>query len=233
MRRRRCSRRQSLDEPEARGTRGVRGRSAMRSWSSTCSSAPHGASQRLLVRPRASTGRPGGALEGLTSSWCPCRRPSRSRPDVAPGRLGETRSRPSWRAVAVRRPWPSIAREPPARSVCEDDLGRRASSSMVTARRQEGEPELDLPVRRPCGNRRAGPESGGRSGTPRGAGPTKSRTGADTPCRTVLRRPRPELLEEQGRAIGRTEHQHGVDGGDVHALVEQVDGEDHTDVRCR
>ena len=38
--------------------------------------------------------------------------------------------------------------------------------------------------------------------------------------------PAAELLEEQRRALGRAEHQHGVDGGDVDAFVEQVDGED-------
>ena len=48
-------------------------------------------------------------------------------------------------------------------------------------------------------------------------------------CRTPLSGDRAEaaaeLLEEQGGALGRAEHQDGVDGGDVDALVEQVDRE--------
>ena len=39
----------------------------------------------------------------------------------------------------------------------------------------------------------------------------------------------PELLEEQGRALGRAQHQDGVDVRNVDALVEQVDGEHHPD----
>ena len=45
-----------------------------------------------------------------------------------------------------------------------------------------------------------------------------------------LAQPAAELLEEQRRALGRAQHQHGVDGGDVDALVEQVDGEHDPDV---
>ncbi len=41
-----------------------------------------------------------------------------------------------------------------------------------------------------------------------------------------------ELLEEDGGALGRAQHEYDVDGGDVDALVEQVDGEQdlHTSV---
>ena len=42
-----------------------------------------------------------------------------------------------------------------------------------------------------------------------------------------------ELLEEQRRALGRAQHEHGVDGGDVDALVEQVDGEHDPHARRR
>jgi hypothetical protein len=41
--------------------------------------------------------------------------------------------------------------------------------------------------------------------------------------------PTPELLEEQGRAVGGPEQEQAVHAGDVDALVEQVDGEDHLD----
>lgn len=44
-----------------------------------------------------------------------------------------------------------------------------------------------------------------------------------------LPEPSSELLEEQGRALGRPEHENGVEDGDVDALVEQVDGEDDVD----
>ena len=36
-----------------------------------------------------------------------------------------------------------------------------------------------------------------------------------------------ELLEEDRGALGGAQHEHDVDGGDVDALVEQVDGEQH------
>ena len=39
-----------------------------------------------------------------------------------------------------------------------------------------------------------------------------------------------ELLEEDGRALGRTEHEDGVDLGEVHPLVEEVYGEDHAEL---
>ena len=38
-----------------------------------------------------------------------------------------------------------------------------------------------------------------------------------------------ELLQEQCRALGRAEHEHGVDGWDVDAFVEQVDREHNPD----
>ena len=38
-----------------------------------------------------------------------------------------------------------------------------------------------------------------------------------------------ELLQEDRRALGRSEEQHGVDVGEVEALVEQVGGEEHVD----
>ena len=40
-----------------------------------------------------------------------------------------------------------------------------------------------------------------------------------------LAQPSAELLEEQRRALGRAQHQDGVDGGHVDAFVEQVDRE--------
>ena len=39
-----------------------------------------------------------------------------------------------------------------------------------------------------------------------------------------------ELLEEQRGALGGAQHEHGVDGGHVDALVEQVDGEHDPDL---
>ena len=39
-----------------------------------------------------------------------------------------------------------------------------------------------------------------------------------------------ELLEEDGGALGGAEEEHGVDLGDVDALVEDVDGEDDVDL---
>ncbi|MEI2699996.1 MAG: hypothetical protein V9E94_17270 [Microthrixaceae bacterium] len=42
-----------------------------------------------------------------------------------------------------------------------------------------------------------------------------------------------ELLEEQHRALGGSEHQHRVDVGEVDAFVEQVDGEHDLHVACR
>ena len=41
--------------------------------------------------------------------------------------------------------------------------------------------------------------------------------------------PAPELLQEEGRALGWTQQQQRVDVRDVDALVEQVDGEDDVD----
>ena len=38
--------------------------------------------------------------------------------------------------------------------------------------------------------------------------------------------PPPELLEKHGRTLGRSEHEHGVDLGEVDTLVEEIDGED-------
>ena len=39
-----------------------------------------------------------------------------------------------------------------------------------------------------------------------------------------------ELLQEDGGALGWAEHEHDVDGGDVDAFVEQVDGEQDLDL---
>jgi hypothetical protein len=48
--------------------------------------------------------------------------------------------------------------------------------------------------------------------------------------RLAVRAPKPatELLQEQRRALGRSQQQQGVDLGDVQALVEQIDGEDRS-----
>ena len=45
-----------------------------------------------------------------------------------------------------------------------------------------------------------------------------------------LPEPAAELLEEEERALGGAEHEERVDGGDVHALVEEVHAEDDADV---
>ncbi len=45
-----------------------------------------------------------------------------------------------------------------------------------------------------------------------------------------LPEPAAELLEEEERALGGAEHEERVDGGDVHALVEEVHAEDDPDV---
>ena len=42
-----------------------------------------------------------------------------------------------------------------------------------------------------------------------------------------------ELLQEDGRALGGTQEEHGVDLGDVDALVEEVDREDAVDLAAR
>ena len=55
--------------------------------------------------------------------------------------------------------------------------------------------------------------------------PTKSRT-VHALLPGGLPEPAPQLLEEQRRAFGRTQQQQRVDGRDVDALVEEVDGED-------
>src|SRR5262245_47687938 len=39
-----------------------------------------------------------------------------------------------------------------------------------------------------------------------------------------------KLLQKQRRTLGRTQHQHGVDGRDVDAFVEEVDREDNSDL---
>ena len=58
--------------------------------------------------------------------------------------------------------------------------------------------------------------------------PTKSRT-VQNALPFDSAQPTAELLEEQRRALGGAQHQDGVDGGHVDALVEQVDGEHDAD----
>jgi len=41
-----------------------------------------------------------------------------------------------------------------------------------------------------------------------------------------------QLLQEHHRALGGTQQQHGVDGGDVEPFVEQVDGEEDLQLAC-
>ncbi len=103
------------------------------------------------------------------------------------------------------------SRRPSRRAAC---CSRRAGTGTASARL----------ARRRGGCRRAGRGSGGRSGTPCGACPTKSRT-VQYALSLRLAQASAELLEEQRRALGRAQHEHGVDVGDVNAFVEQVDGE--------
>ena len=97
----------------------------------------------------------------------------------------------------------------------------------VAARGQEREPVLDLPldVRAAAAEQR--PEAPVEPELACGAA-DEVEHGAD---RLAGRLPQPasELLEEQRRALGRAQHQQRVDGRNVDALVEQVDGEDDAD----
>ncbi len=86
---------------------------------------------------------------------------------------------------AARSRWPS------GRAAC----GSRPAGTGTAAAR---------PARRPGGCRRAGPGSGGRSGTPGGACP-RSRAPCRTPCPGVLRRPRPSCWRNSvGLSVGRS-----------------------------
>ena len=49
----------------------------------------------------------------------------------------------------------------------------------------------------------------------------------------ALAQPSSQLLEEQGRTVGRAQQQQRVDDGHVNALIEQVDGEEHVDAPRR
>ena len=127
------------------------------------------------------------------------RRSDRSSSTLAGQRLGSPHA-----GCAAR------SRRRPGRAACGS---RRAGTGTAAGRR----------ARRPGGCHRAGPGSGDRSGTPCG-GCRRSRAPCRTPCRR-LAQAAAELLQEQRRALGRAQHQHRVDGGDVDALVEQVDRE--------
>lgn len=105
----------------------------------------------------------------------------------------------------------------------EDDVARDAVQLHVAAGGEEGEGLLDLGGHLVAGAAQEGAEAAVEAEF--GAVVADEVQDGAGGLGGVAAEASAQLLEEQGRAVGRAEHQEGVDGGDVDALVEQVDGE--------
>ena len=112
--------------------------------------------------------------------------------------------------------------------VLQHEILRDRVEHDLTARRQKRETLLDLALQRLAADAGHALETVDRNGT-HGVGARRS------PARSARSCPgEPEaaaqLLQEDSRALGRAQEQHGVDLGDVEAFVEEVDREEDVDL---
>ncbi len=181
-----------------------------------------GSPQRLLVRPRAARSARRRPRGDPTSS---CRRRRRRRARVR-SRRGTRESVTSGSPRASDRSSSTFAghRDGIASRMLRSTISVAfASSSMWQPAGRNGKPLLDRPFDVATGAAEQSAEAAVEAELA-GDAADEVEHGAERLARRSAQ-PAAELLEEQRRALGGTQHQHRVDRGHVDALVEQVDGE--------